>query len=386
VIHRFVDLLEAGPLDPIIVYMAFHASSDTRLWLAGGLATPFQLSTTQENTLNSPMISPTAEEIVYGVGVLAGGFSVRRVNMDDTGDTQLVAFTGTRQATFPYWSPDGAQIVYRTVDYSTTPDTWEIRVMDRDGTNDTLLHSVQDDLEALTCPAFSPSGDYICFGRGRASTTPDDLWVMDADGSNPQAVAQILDPIPANSLQWRTPYTHPSWQHNADVIGWCELDGTGAAFGGKSRWRKVNADGTGLTTLYEEAHTAGAPNVRWTGSGRFCWLPDDSGMVSMRATGSSNPRWELYRVNSDGSGIASVGGHMSYGTLTANPYGIQTGEQFRPAVFGDRIYWSPGDSGTVLINQDVKSVLADGSDLRTDDDGTTVSPNHGFNGYAGTTS
>lgn len=360
--------------------MAFESASVNAIWLIGDQQTPVRLATTQTGVLADPVVSPTnGDEAVYVAITLspAPGSAVIYL-LDLANDTKTEILTlGKSTNPEPYWHPNGTQIVYRkeTGSPATSDQVWEIRRVDRDGTNDTLLHSYTPPAGAfsyaLTCPAYSPSGNYICFGKGLALSADDQLWVMNADGSNAQVVATALGDGTA-SLQWSSPYSHPSWQHSADVIGWCEL---GADTTESVWWRKVNADGTGLTTLLDTPHVSG--KLQWGPSGRFCWLPDDSAMVGFRKEAIADPRWRLRKIMADGSGDAAIGTHYSYAYFNNNTYG---GEEYAPQIYRsrpERIYWTPGDSGGALANQDVVSVLPDGSDLRTDDDGT-VTPAHGY--------
>jgi len=243
-----------------------------------------------------------------------------------------------------------------------------------------LLYS---DTNNLTCSAYSASGDYICFGKGLGAGTKDQLWVMQADGSSPGNVATVSGA--AAELQWSTPYCYPSWANNSDVLGWMEMPAGGAPE--PNVWRKVNADGTGLTTILSDNSTfPPAPLVKWMGSGRFCWLADDSAMVSFKVDGSTDPRWRLIKIDAAGGGSSFLGSNFSYGNYTTNPYG-QPSWRNTPAIFrgqftDDRIYWTTGDSGGGNLTIDVVSTDATGGDLRTDDDGT-VTPSHGFLAYYG---
>ena len=183
----------------------------------------------------------------------------------------------------------------------------------------------------------------------------------------------------------RDSYCYLSWANNSDVLGWMEMPASGAP--APNLWKKVNADGTGLTTLLSvNSSFPPAPLIKWMGSGRFCWLADDSAMVSFVVDGSTDPRWRLVKVDASGGGQSFLGSNFSYGNFTTNPYG-QASWRNTPAIFrgqftDDRIYWTTGDSGGSPINQDVVSVAPDGSDFRTDDNGT-VSPSHGFLAYIG---
>src|SRR5207247_6229282 len=60
---------------------------------------------------------------------------------------------------------------------------FEIYVMNADGTGQTrLTNDTHDDVN----PAFSPDGTKIAFVSDRAFNTDPEIWIMNADGSNPQ--------------------------------------------------------------------------------------------------------------------------------------------------------------------------------------------------------
>jgi len=378
VIHRFVDLL--APVitlnHPPFPYIAIESVSVNALWMMGDLRTPVELVNTRKGVLADPMVNPTNQDETLFAYANGSDMRIATVDMNTGSVTDVLTLTGATQNPFPYWHPNGTTIVYIYF----TGSAYEVRSVESDGTNDQLLYT---DTNVLTCCCFSPSGDYIAFGKGFSSSTKDQLWVMQDDGTSPGNVATILGP--AASVQWSTPYTYPSWMNSSDVLGWMEMPSGGAPE--PNVWRKVNADGTGLTTLLSDNSTfPPAPLVKWMGSGRFCWLADDSAMVSFKVDGSTNPRWRLIKVDAAGGGSSFLGSNFSYGNFTSNPFG-QPSWRFSPIVFrgqftDDRIYWTTAAASGDPADYDVVSVDASGGDLRTDDDGT-VSPAHGYLAFSG---
>jgi TolB protein len=120
-----------------------------------------------------------------------GGISV--INANGSGERFLGA------GFFPDWSPDGRKIVFTSGD---GPDGG-IFVMDADGTGVTKLlgneFTTLFDSFILQEPAWSRNGRSIAFVRG-FHQGGSDLWVMDADGSNPRRLSVVLGS--ANEPSW----------------------------------------------------------------------------------------------------------------------------------------------------------------------------------------
>ncbi len=88
----------------------------------------------------------------------------------------------------PTWSPDGKRIAFTRA----TPDkNFDIVVINADGTNPiNLTNTAQFDEGA---PAWSPDGRRIAFASNRGSQNSNsNIWVMDADGSNPKMVTTAV--------------------------------------------------------------------------------------------------------------------------------------------------------------------------------------------------
>ena len=103
------------------------------------------------------------------------------LNADGTGEPQRLTFNGEEERA-PAWSPDGTRIAYMCRKGAratlTGPPTFEICVMNADGTDQTRLttNSVND-----FSPRWSPDGAQIVFQRPVAGLFQ--IWVMNADGT-----------------------------------------------------------------------------------------------------------------------------------------------------------------------------------------------------------
>jgi Tol biopolymer transport system component len=86
----------------------------------------------------------------------------------------------TGQESFdPDFSPDGRRIVFNRIGGS---PLFQIVIMDANGANQAVL-ATDDPPGGLGSPEFSPDGKRILFNRGAPGS--EDIWVMNADGSNP---------------------------------------------------------------------------------------------------------------------------------------------------------------------------------------------------------
>ncbi len=164
----------------------------------------------------------------------SGKGTVATVSADGTGQIFPVLLEAGAK---PTWSPDGSKIAYT---HYTGPH-WQIWVMNADGTNPTqVTHVNVGDPGGAATPAWSPDGTKIAY----STSDYDQIWVVNADGSHP---AQI---------------THdeggPVWF--PESISWSP-DGTKIAYdrNGAEIW-VMNADGTNPSKLTEGAHPDWSPD------------------------------------------------------------------------------------------------------------------------------
>src|SRR5688572_21929641 len=159
---------------------------------------------------------------------------------DADGSNVVTLKTGGDDFRWPDWHPSGSHILYGNY----AGDGGELRRIDPDGTNDTLVYDATVggmNLNSIHRAVYNHDGTKIAFILGRQTTPPssapdDQLIVIDADGSNPVVVATLnsLAEFGENAV---------GWMHNSDVVAYHV-----SALGVAHHWR-VDADGTNAIEL-----------------------------------------------------------------------------------------------------------------------------------------
>ena len=217
-----------------------------------------------------PAYSPNGKSIAYCAGPITGGSATIEIwvmKANGQHQTQLTQTNG--RLTFPDFSPDGSRIAFsgRMPGDATTTD---IFLMNADGTGITRLTT---DLGNDRYPAWSPDGSKIAFESDRTGVFQ--VWVMDADGTNPRQVT--TDPAAKDQL--------PDWSP----------DGRRIAFGsfatGNGDIYVMNADGTDPTQLTSDPAEDFGP----------AWSPDGREIAFTSRRGSATGASTVYIMNADGS-------------------------------------------------------------------------------------
>lgn len=337
----YVPLLDDAAVYPNVPWMG-----DASVYLGGDGLTPTIAGTATGGHAASPMLSPDKSEVVWGENIAGSNLAaIMRNAIDGLSETTVISWTGPNANLDPHpsWSPDGTQIVYIK---QTTSTQWTIRRVNRDGTGDTLLHTPPAD-RPLHGVSYSPSGDYIAFGRVNLSGQGS-LWVMEDDGSN--ATLLTVSNYPLTWEEWGT----PAWQRGADVLGYLryENESTPVTF------ETINYDGTGQTTHYSDSSRI------LRGTTRLAWFSDDSGIATLKRTNGTT----LFNASTARLVKVSTAGAVTEiaGTSHDTPWGrwhipicIDNGNE------DPRIYFTPSAISGFI---GVASVLEDGSDYRVDHD------------------
>lgn len=224
-------------------------------------------------TDGSPSWSPDGSQIVFHSTRYAGRFNILRMNADGTGRVPLTDFTLPYDSLDPSWSPDGAKILF-TTDRGSGGGT-KIWVMNADGTSPVqLTANIQfpsgassRDLE----PAWSPDGTKIVFRTDRDGAATPELYLMNADGSNPTRLTN-------NTAEDH----YPDWSPDGQRIAFFSRGG-------------------GRDGIYV-IDTNGANEQQITATGfEPDWSPDGSKILFTDFNPQANFDYTLYLINSDGA-------------------------------------------------------------------------------------
>jgi TolB protein len=254
--------------------------------------------------------SPTVDEIAFQ-RTSAGNSDIFVADLDPSGGPPLAERRLTTDPAVdgePNWSPDGTRIAF-----TRGPETaGDVYVMNADGSNPTrLTTSPAGDRQ----PAFSPDGELIAFLRFE---DPDyfDIYLMDADGTN-QEILFHVDGLFVSGPAWSPNGTALYFNQDASSGGQIDIvrldldrgerTGIAAAPGDDSSFA-LSPDGT--TIAFQSDRSPGGiflmdadgSNVRHlVGSSTvglpMSWAPDGERLVFAEQDG-----W-LWLVQADGTGL-----------------------------------------------------------------------------------
>jgi Tol biopolymer transport system component len=234
--------------------------------------------------------------------------------MDADGSSQTRLLSSAYWDEWSYWSPAGDQIAFsRISDPDGTGLHSEVFVMNSDGTNVTRMTYSAQPGEAAWPSGWSPDGSQILFYWYREGY--DQLWMMNADGSNQHKLT-----------------TDTYW----NAIPAMSPDGTQIAFSslrdGDLEIYAMNTDGANPTRL---TYT---PDQDW----RPIWSSDGSKIFfeSMR----DGPTHEIYWMNRDGSQPTRLTNNTAYDGQVATRVSTSTddkqanGPSYDPFISADGRY------------------------------------------------
>lgn len=325
-IHRFVDLVVPG-------FVPYERDLD-QLWavpLSGGA--PFMVVDKASSArVASPVASPDYSQIAY-IYHVSGNESLRIINRDGSGDTQLLP--NTNRVLFPDWKPDGSNLIFTSYK---SGDEAKIQRINPDGTGLTTVYTHGAGGQ-LYRAVYNATGTKIAFYREQGgSPFAVTVWVCDADGSNPVQVSSSV----ANSQVIENAI---SWMHSSDVLAF----GDGGTFtSGQAKYYRVDADGSNQAQIAQSDSTGGDRGM----CPRRAWSADDSTFIFQKFDNTSGHYTAWSAPAAGGSDT-----HLSPG------FGIS---RLPPLVFGSRVY-ADGEDVPATTTLGLISALTDGSSQRVED-------------------
>jgi septal ring-binding cell division protein DamX len=168
-----------APNGAMLAYDAIHGSSGRRIFFLGTAANQqYRIEIPGEQ----PEWSPDSAQIVYRSG-RDNKQGIWISNRDDSGAHNI---TNEGDDSFPRWSPDGKKIAF----HRSSGGNVDIYVMNVDGSN---IRRLTDAAGPDTLPAWTPDGR-IVFRSARAGSWG--IYIMNADGSDQKQIIANADPGP----------------------------------------------------------------------------------------------------------------------------------------------------------------------------------------------
>lgn len=218
----------------------------------------------------APNISPDGNHIVF-TSNRDGNYEIYKMKTDGT---EVVRLTNTSaEEAYPFWSSDNTKIIFCS---KRDGGNFEIYVMNVDGSNQTRITNTGTNEEWAY---LSPSMNKIVYGAGNFPNF--NVYVCDANGNNPQVIAQG---------------GHPKWSRDGNKIAHNKLTFINNIFEGD--FYVINPDGT------EPRKVTNSPQGKVSESPY--WSPEGTRFVfQSNITGN----FQIYIIDSTGNNQRRVTNH-----------------------------------------------------------------------------
>ncbi len=239
--------------------------------------------------LSPPLLGFLLVPCVFAAGVGTSAVGLHAQVAGEAGDCDSLCITPTRTISFETSegtqmnvdvSPDGETILFDLLgDIYTVPRAG--------GTATRLTSGMAMDLE----PVFSPDGTRILFVSDRSGNK--NLWMIDADGSNPR---------PVTTERGDFHFDDPEWSPDGEYV-LVRKNEAGSPSAGRQPWLIHLSGGTGME-LAEDAEGIG---FRWGPNGRYVYFrgTESRGVVGLRGNGMPE-RAQIMRLDRRTGDIAAI--------------------------------------------------------------------------------
>jgi TolB protein len=214
--------------DGRVVFMSFRDEGWNIFLMNADGSGIVNLTKTKNPIVNfEPAISPDGSEVVY-MRQDSGGQDLWRVGADGSNPQNLTEAVG--EETSPEFSADGTKIAYvgtgpkPCCDPEYNNDIW---VMDADGSDQTQLTKTDFPRQNLS-PTWSPDGTRIAYSTTEAGGE-NGFHVMNAGGGGDSGPLPSGSPVSSLNLSWSPDGTKIAYQPMAGGLWVMNPDGTGAA-------------------------------------------------------------------------------------------------------------------------------------------------------------
>lgn len=262
-----------------------------------------------------PQRPSTGQLLFYGYGAESTFTHIFSINADGTSLRQLTA--DSLNDRYPRWSPDGTKIVFIR-QYRGSRDSANVTVMNADGSDIVRLTFDSGD----ESPSWSADGSQIAYQHDELFRR--DVWVVNANGSNPHLFMSADSTNSAQEITWTRENTllgydaygidiqpTPAATRFTRVLNLFPLSGAGP---------RLSPNGTTIAFAWEGPYANEGPYIYTVGA-------DGTGMIKISNMHDRSPVWSpsgseiafvrdsrIWVMDSNGGNAARVTGRIAPGS------------------------------------------------------------------------
>ncbi len=256
-----------------------------------------------------------------------------RVRPDGTGLLNLTNNSARQSSTDPVFSPDGSKIAFTFVDVS-VGGGYHIHIMNADGSGLVRLTPGDGSEFWFMEPSFSPDGSKLVFKGmdNRSGTTPDEVFMVNTDGTNFRQVSSLSGGVPPDEVR------NPRFSGDGNSIYYL------ASPGGSTDYLYRNLMIDGIPAL----QIAGGPIEGVVKD--YDVSPDGQKIVyALSDTVDNQIQRDIYIMNADGTGKLNLTGAV-LGIDDSEPKFSSDGSKIafsRKDGGRDRVHWMNADGSSM---------------------------------------